>query len=32
VPTLVAGIPSELFIENVDAHWNSSLNHPNMGP
>jgi hypothetical protein len=29
---LVAGITSELFIEDVNAHWNSLLNHPNMGP
>jgi hypothetical protein len=32
VPTLVAGIPSELFIEDVDAYWNSLLNHPNRAP
>ena len=25
-------IKSELFIEDVDAHWNSLLNRPNMVP
>jgi hypothetical protein len=32
VAMLVAGITIKSFIEDVDAHWNSSLNYPNVAP